>query len=202
MTIVAVLAPSSWPGWVAPAPGLGRHSRRNRRCAQAAQHVAAASSVLDASGYVVARRQATVSSKVTGKVVEVFIEEGMRVEKDQVVAKLDDTTQQAQFVAGTRHRSDSARATLDEFSAQLRIARLERDRFQRPGRTQPDEHIECRYGGGHLRRAWLHGWKPAAKTSPLPSATCVPRRGRAVEHDDQARRSPAWSLPRTHSPAR
>ena len=42
--------------------------------------VAAASSVLDASGYVVARRQATVSSKVTGKVREVFIEEGMRVE--------------------------------------------------------------------------------------------------------------------------
>ncbi|MDH3532694.1 MAG: biotin/lipoyl-binding protein, partial [Gammaproteobacteria bacterium] len=51
--------------------------------------VAAASSVLDASGYVVARRQATVSSKVTGKVVDVFVEEGMRVEQDQVVARLD-----------------------------------------------------------------------------------------------------------------
>jgi multidrug efflux pump subunit AcrA (membrane-fusion protein) len=35
--------------------------------------------VLNASGYVTARRKATVSSKVTGKVVEVLIEEGARV---------------------------------------------------------------------------------------------------------------------------
>jgi multidrug efflux pump subunit AcrA (membrane-fusion protein) len=48
--------------------------------------VAAANSVLDASGYVVARRQTTVSSKVTGKVMEVFVEEGMVVEEGQVVA--------------------------------------------------------------------------------------------------------------------
>ncbi len=51
----------------------------------------AASTVLNASGYVTARRQATVSSKFTGKVVEVLIEEGMAVEKDQVLARLDDS---------------------------------------------------------------------------------------------------------------
>jgi RND family efflux transporter MFP subunit len=39
---------------------------------------------------VTARRQATVSSKFTGKVVDVLIEEGMEVEKDQVLARLDD----------------------------------------------------------------------------------------------------------------
>ena len=50
----------------------------------------AASTVLNASGYVAARRQATVSSKFTGKVMEVLIEEGMTVEKDQVLARLDD----------------------------------------------------------------------------------------------------------------
>jgi len=50
----------------------------------------AASTVLNASGYVTARRQATVSSKFTGKVSEVLIEEGMEVEKDQVLARLDD----------------------------------------------------------------------------------------------------------------
>ncbi|MGB5291234.1 MAG: efflux RND transporter periplasmic adaptor subunit [Lysobacterales bacterium] len=49
-----------------------------------------ASTVLNASGYVTARRQATVSSKFTGKVVEVLIEEGMQVETDQVLARLDD----------------------------------------------------------------------------------------------------------------
>ena len=90
---------------------------------------AAANSVLDASGYVVARRQATVSSKVTGKVVEVLVEEGMRVEKDQVVARLDDTTQQAQLSLA-KAQAESARAMLDEIEAQLRNARQERDRFR------------------------------------------------------------------------
>ena len=46
-------------------------------------------SVLDATGYVVARRMATVSAKVTGKVREVLIEEGQQVEAGQVMATLD-----------------------------------------------------------------------------------------------------------------
>jgi len=52
-------------------------------------------SLLDASGYVVARRAATVSSKVTGKVAEVLIEEGQRVAAGQVIARLDGTNAQA-----------------------------------------------------------------------------------------------------------
>ena len=54
-----------------------------------------ATSILDASGYVVARRRATVSSKVTGKVMKVFIEEGMYVEEGQLLAQLDDSTMRA-----------------------------------------------------------------------------------------------------------
>ena len=54
-------------------------------------------SVLDASGYVTARIQATVSSKITGKVLEVFIEEGMFVEKGQILAQLDDSSVQAEL---------------------------------------------------------------------------------------------------------
>ena len=50
---------------------------------------APAASVLDATGYVVARRMATVSAKVTGKVREVLIEEGQHVEAGQVMATLD-----------------------------------------------------------------------------------------------------------------
>ena len=88
---------------------------------------AIASSVLDASGYVVARRQATISSKVTGKVLEVLVEEGMRVEKDQIVARLDDTTQQAQLAVAAA-QAEASRAALEEISAQLRNAGLERDR--------------------------------------------------------------------------
>lgn len=49
-------------------------------------------SVLNASGYVTARRRATVSSKVTGKVVEVNVEEGMAVREGQVLARLDDSS--------------------------------------------------------------------------------------------------------------
>lgn len=56
------------------------------------QNDTSASSILDASGYVVARRRATVSSKMTGKVMEVFVEEGMYVEKGQLLAQLDDST--------------------------------------------------------------------------------------------------------------
>jgi len=47
--------------------------------------------VLNASGYVTARREATVSSKVTGKVVEILVEEGKRVQEGQMLARLDDT---------------------------------------------------------------------------------------------------------------
>src|ERR1051325_5938011 len=45
--------------------------------------------LLNASGYVTARRQATVSSKVTGKVIEVMVEEGLKVEAGQILARLD-----------------------------------------------------------------------------------------------------------------
>jgi HlyD family secretion protein len=45
--------------------------------------------LLDASGYVTTRLEATVSSKITGKVTEILVEEGMKVEKDQILAKLD-----------------------------------------------------------------------------------------------------------------
>jgi len=97
--------------------------------------IAAASSVLDASGYVVARRQATVSSELTGKVREVLIEEGMRVEQGQVVAYLDDATQQAQ-VNLAEAQAEASQAALAEIEAQLRAARLERDRLREMAERQ------------------------------------------------------------------
>jgi len=74
------------------------------------------SSILDASGYVVARRQATVSSKITGKVVEVKIEEGQRVEQGQVIARLDDTTQRA---AAAQARAQRAQADANLTAARV-----------------------------------------------------------------------------------
>jgi RND family efflux transporter MFP subunit len=54
-----------------------------------------ATSLLDASGYIVARRRATVSAKVTGKVMKVMLEEGQRVEAGQIIALLDDSNWKA-----------------------------------------------------------------------------------------------------------
>jgi RND family efflux transporter MFP subunit len=90
---------------------------------------AAANSVLDASGYVTARREATVSAETTGKVVEVLVEEGMLVESGQIVARLDDTIQMAQTELA-RAQAQSTRAVLLETEAQLRAARLDRDRLR------------------------------------------------------------------------
>lgn len=58
-------------------------------------------SILDASGYVVARRQATVSAKVTGKLAQLFIEEGQHVKEGDVLAKLDDTNTMAELKRAT-----------------------------------------------------------------------------------------------------
>jgi HlyD family secretion protein len=81
-----------------------------------------ASTVLNASGYVTARRQATVSSKFTGKVMEVLIEEGMEVEKDQVLARLDDSNVATSYaLANAQLRS--AQTSLKETQALLIEAR-------------------------------------------------------------------------------
>ena len=69
------------------------------RTAEAAVRTGAAgapNAVLNASGYVTARRRATVSSKVTGKVMEIFVEEGKAVKRGQVLARLDDSQLRAQ----------------------------------------------------------------------------------------------------------
>ncbi len=76
--------------------------------------------VLNASGYVTARRRATVSSKVTGKVVEINVEEGMRVRKGQVLARLDDSITRASLdlaeaqLEATRQAAHESEVRLDE----------------------------------------------------------------------------------------
>lgn len=78
----------------------------------------AGASVLDATGYVTARREATVSAQITGKVTEVLFDEGDRVKEGQVIARLDDTAQKA-ALAQARAQLQSARALLTEDEAQL-----------------------------------------------------------------------------------
>jgi HlyD family secretion protein len=84
---------------------------------------AAPGAVLNASGYVTARRRATVSSKVTGKVLEVFVEEGKSVRKGQVLAKLDDSQARA-ALAVAQAQLETTRRGAAEDEARLREAEL------------------------------------------------------------------------------
>jgi RND family efflux transporter MFP subunit len=77
--------------------------------------------VLNASGYVTARRRATVSSKVTGKVLEVFVEEGQAVKKGQVLARLDDSQIRAALAVANAQLT-TTRAVAAEDQARLREA--------------------------------------------------------------------------------
>jgi HlyD family secretion protein len=87
-------------------------------------------SVLNASGYVTARRRATVSSKVTGKVVEVNVEEGMAVREGQVLARLDDSTIRASLELA-RAQLEAARRAVPESEVRLEEAKLNLGRRDR-----------------------------------------------------------------------
>jgi RND family efflux transporter MFP subunit len=85
---------------------------------------AARASVLDASGYVVARRQATVASKITGRLVEVAVEEGMSVEEGQILARLDDSNAR-HALALAEAQLAAAESTLREIEVRLKEAELD-----------------------------------------------------------------------------
>jgi HlyD family secretion protein len=77
--------------------------------------------VLNATGYVVAQRKAAVASKATGRLVWLGVEEGSRVKKDEVIARLEDLD-----VRATREQTAAgvmvAKANLEQGLAELRDA--------------------------------------------------------------------------------
>jgi RND family efflux transporter MFP subunit len=74
--------------------------------------------VLDASGFVVARRQATVSAKITGKVMSIDVEEGMTVKAGQVLARLDDSQARLQYALAER-QIEATQGGLSEVEVRL-----------------------------------------------------------------------------------
>jgi RND family efflux transporter MFP subunit len=85
--------------------------------------------VLNASGYVTARRRATVSSKITGKIVEMNVEEGMAVREGQVLARLDDATLKASLSLAEA-RVEAARRSVQESEVRLAEAKVTLGRQQ------------------------------------------------------------------------
>lgn len=110
-------------------------------------------SILDATGYVVARRQATVSAKITGKIAEVLIEEGQKVAEGQVLARLDQ--------ADARAQRDLAQAQLDAARSQLRDFQVQLAQAGRDLRRQ-EELVERRLvsvQAAEQARATVDSWK-------------------------------------------
>lgn len=91
--------------------------------------------VLNASGYVTARRQATVSSKVTGKVTDIFIEEGMQVKAGQELARLD-AGYASRGLALSQAEARAAGSALEETRVRIREAQLDYDRAERLTRSE------------------------------------------------------------------
>jgi RND family efflux transporter MFP subunit len=77
-----------------------------------------ADAVLQATGYVTARRMATVSAQITGTLTEVLIDEGFKVRKGQVLARLDDSGLKA-GLAAAEAQARSAQASMGQVRAQL-----------------------------------------------------------------------------------
>ncbi|MCK6466361.1 MAG: efflux RND transporter periplasmic adaptor subunit [Phycisphaerae bacterium] len=101
-----------------------------------------AATLLNASGYVTARRQATVSSKVTGKVTEVSIEEGMTVEAGQVLARVDASNVETSLRLAEAGL-DATRAALGETKANLEFAEREALRLRRLADQQAASPVEA-----------------------------------------------------------
>ena len=130
MVALAVVGGVAFVGWAFGRPYLGADAAAADVRTVLVRATAAGSpggSVLDATGYVVARRQATVSAKTTGKVVEVLIEEGMSVEEGQLLAVLDASIPEARL-ALSESQVASARALVDEIRVDIRQAALDYSR--------------------------------------------------------------------------
>jgi RND family efflux transporter MFP subunit len=141
--------------------------------------------VLNASGYVTDRREATVSSKVTGKVTEVHIEEGVAVKQGQLLAKLDDTNAQAS-VQLARAQLAAARAGLEETRVRLKEAELELQR-----QTQLRQNQVAALADYDRAEAAAHAWR--ARLAQQQSELTVAERSLAVweqQADDTIIRAP------------
>ena len=156
----------------------------------------AAGAVLNASGYVTARRRATVSSKVTGKVLDVLIEEGRAVREGQILAHLDDSQPRA-ALAFAEAQAASARKSFAEDQARLEQAELTLKRRQQllkenvVGRAELDDAqsdvdaLKARIAHAQLQIAVAESQVALQKTSLADMVVRAPFSGIVVSKDAQ-----------------
>ena len=156
----------------------------------------AAGAVLNASGYVVARRRATVSSKLTGKVLDVFVEEGQAVKKGQVLARLDDSQMRAGLEVA-RAQLAAAKSSFAEDEARLREAERQYARLnqlikeQVVGRAEVDtaesavESLKARIALGRQQVEVAQRQVSAQETDLADTIVRAPFDGVAISKDAQ-----------------
>ncbi len=200
-----------WIGWVVAlaligATGLGAWlwlTRERPLEVEAAtvtvRAAGAQAAVLNASGYVTARRRATVSAKITGKVVEVNVEEGMAVREGQILARLDDSTFRA-ALALAEAQTEASRRAVRENEVRLDEARINLDRLSKLSKIGVATVAE-------LDAARANFDSTAARIDALKQQTAVAERQVEVQRRRSttrscARRSAAWRSRRTRNRAR
>jgi RND family efflux transporter MFP subunit len=85
---------------------------------------AGTATLLNASGYVTPRRRATVAAKITARVVDVYVDEGMVVKEGQLLARLDDSDAKRRLLAARAAR-DATAATIENLKVNLANAERE-----------------------------------------------------------------------------
>ena len=85
--------------------------------------------LLNASGYITPRQRATIAAKITARVNEIYVDEGMQVEPGQVLARLDDSDARARLISAQAERAATA-ATLGDLHVNLENAERELARIQ------------------------------------------------------------------------
>ena len=131
--VLALVIGFALHGWSqqAPAVDLPKLEQASSEQVESAPRPASAVDAgdLTASGYVVARRKATLAAEITGKVAEVLIDEGMTVEAGQVVARLDDVLARKDYEL-SQSRVEAAEAGVGAIRADLDDAQRIFDRTQ------------------------------------------------------------------------
>ncbi len=123
LVLLGGLGYGGWMFWMGRAPAVQIAEVRRRT-------QTGALSVLNASGYVTPRRRSTVAAKITGRLDQILVEEGMRVAADQVLATLDDTDIKVRITSGEADRQATV-ASLADLRVNLKNAERERVRISR-----------------------------------------------------------------------
>jgi RND family efflux transporter MFP subunit len=117
--VILLLIAAGLTWWFNRAQPLAVHTATARSVASGQS-----TTLLNASGYVTARREATVSSKVTGKILEVLVEEGSKVQTGDILARVDASNTEASLRLAEA-QLNAAHKALEETNASLAFAELD-----------------------------------------------------------------------------